>query len=114
MHPIILIVIGDGQVADWRRLEGIAVRRLDHVLGLRVDGTQQQLEDLRVLLGQRLVRPQLIRRVAQPFRNDVARDDERLGSLPCLIVPKRIEPAQAEEARVFGAARMELDSGVGR
>lgn len=56
---------------------------------------------------------QLIRRVTQPLRYDIARDDEGLGTLPGLVVQEALEAGEAEEAGLL-ALGVELDGGVRR
>lgn len=72
MYNIVLSVARDGQIADGRRLKGVTIWRFDNKLGLGIDGAEDQLVDLRVLLREGLVGRQLIRRVSKPFGNDVA------------------------------------------
>lgn len=84
---VVLAVGRRAQAAGRRRLEGVAVGRLDDILGLGVDGAEDERAQPVVVLRQGLVRRQLVRRVAQPLGVDVARHDERLRALPPGVAP---------------------------
>lgn len=82
-HDVILPIRRRVQPARRWWLERVAVRELDHVLGLRVNRPKNQAVKLFILAGERLVRRELVRRIAQPFRSDVTRHHEGLRALPC-------------------------------
>lgn len=84
VHGILLGVFSGLETAGRRRLEGIAVRRLNHKLSLRVDSAENELVEGLVRLCERLVRLQLVGAVTQPLSGDVAGHDERLSALPGL------------------------------
>ncbi|KAJ8611688.1 hypothetical protein MRB53_037799 [Persea americana] len=91
VHAVRLAVGCDWQAARRWRLEGVAVGRGDDVLGLRVDGADQEVVNRLVLLRKVLVLlRQLIRRVPQPLGVDVPRDDEALRTRPFAFLVLRL------------------------
>jgi hypothetical protein len=85
MHSITLPIITRLDFARWRRLEGIAIWRFYHILGLGIYGAQYETFNRLVVLSQPLILRQLIRGISQPFGVDVASHDEALRPLPCVF-----------------------------